>query len=108
MFVDHKLEPVTDAHYCNKASIADVNAVLKHYKFIESFSKRVTRSVKDRSYSYFTHSEYLAYYKAVKDIKKFSMNSNRAKKYNMQDLINSKFLRVPGKFFQYVLNFNNG
>ena len=102
MFIDHRLEPVTDAHYCNKAYIADVNAVLTHFKFIESFNEKVKESVEKQRYSYFTHCEYAAYHNALKDTDEITFYSSKAKKYNMNDLINSGFLRISENYREFV------
>ncbi|MCL6588568.1 MAG: glycosyltransferase family 2 protein [Firmicutes bacterium] len=103
IFVDSKLEPVVHPHYCNKAFIADVNGVLKHYKFTSSFKDKVLRSLEAKDYCYYAEREYQEYYKAIKDKSKLSLYSPYAQKLeNVAQLVRQGFLRASRDYLAYA------
>lgn len=101
MFIDEKLEPVTDPHYCNKAYIADVNGVLKHYKFTSEFKDRLDRMVDD--YSYYGKNEHEEYRRVLKEEGDIVFYSPSAKKFSsVNQLVESGFLKVSRKYLKYI------
>ena len=104
IFIDHKIEAISNPHYCNKAYIADISCILKHYKFISSFKKRVEQSMKsDSDYDFFTKKEFTAYNSILKDTDKLNMYSNKAEKYtNINHLIKKRFITVSKKYLKFI------
>jgi hypothetical protein len=104
IFVNSKTEPVVHPHFCNKVFIADVNGVLKHYKFIASFKNKVIDSLKSQeSYCFYTKQEYKQYYQAIKDKNKLNLYSSKAEKLeNIEQLVRRGFLRVSKAYRAYL------
>ncbi|WP_010249968.1 glycosyltransferase family 2 protein [Acetivibrio cellulolyticus] len=101
MFMDGKIEPVTDPHYCNKAYIADVSCVIKHYKFTSSFKERLNSSKND--YDFFGRCEHEEYHKVLKDNENINFYSSSAKRLeNVNDLLQSGFIKVSRKYLNFV------
>lgn len=99
IFVDSQIEPLVHPHFCNKALIADVNGVLKHYKFIASFKDKVIRSLESRDYSYYAEQEYRAYYNVIKNKNQLSLYSRRTQKLdNIEQLVRQGFLKVSQRY----------
>jgi len=104
MFIDEKLEPVTDPHYCNKAYIADVNGVLKHYKFTSEFKDRLNRMVDD--YSFYGRNEHEEYLRVLKEEGDIVLYSPSAKKFStVNQLVEDGFLKVSKKYLNYIKSF---
>lgn len=102
-FIDGRIEPVVHPHYSNKAFIADINGVLKHYKFISSFKEKVVRSLEFKDYCYYAELEYKEYLNVIKDKNRFSLYSPQARKLeNIEQLVREGFLRVSEKYRAYV------
>lgn len=103
IFVDEKIEPVVHPHFCNKAFVADVNGVVKHYKFIDSFKDKVIHSLEAQNFSYYAEQEYQEYLKVIKDQPKFSFYSPKARKLEqVEQLVDNGFLRVSKSYRAYV------
>jgi hypothetical protein len=103
IFVNSKIEPVVHPHFCNKAMVADVNGVVKHYKFISSFKDKVIQSLVSQDYSYYAEHEYQTYYEGIKERLILSLHSRQAKKLEqVEQLIGCGFLRVSKKYRAYV------
>lgn len=103
IFVNSKIEPAIHPHYCNKAFVADVQGVLKHYKFIGSFKDKVIHSLEAKDYCYYAELEYQEYYNVIKDKSKMSLYSRKSKKLETVDqLIREGFLRVSKAYRAYV------
>lgn len=101
MFIDEKLEPVTDPHYCNKAYIADVNGVLKHYKFTSEFKDKLNSMVDD--YSYYGRNEHEEYLRVLKKEGDLVLYSPSAQKFSsVNQLVEVGFLKVSKKYLKYV------
>lgn len=101
MFVDGKIEPVTDPHFCNKAYVADLNCLLKHYKFTHSFKDRLGRMVND--YAYFGKSEHEEYLKVLKEKNQFDFYSSSARELkDINELVESGFLKISRSFVKFV------
>ncbi len=100
MFIDRKIEPISNPHFCNKAHIADVNGLLKHYKFTDAFIDKLNA---DRDYSFFGRMEHEEYSKMLRGEEKINFYSNESKKLeNMECLIKSGFLQTSGKYLNYI------
>ena len=103
IFIDEKLEPVTDPHFCNKAHIADISCVLKHYKFTASFKNRVIKNLQEKNFAIFADKEHQAYYAEIKDKTKLNGNVAHLQKLNhVNDLVKNKFLYISEKYKKYV------
>jgi hypothetical protein len=101
MFIDKNIDAVINPHYCNKAYIADINGVLKHYKFLSSFTKKIGFDYSN--YDYFALKEYDAYLKKIrgnKDLILYSRNSSKFSSVN--DLVKKGFLKVSKSYVDYV------
>ena len=104
MFIDNKLDPVVNPHFCNKAIIADVNGIIRHYKFIPSFKRKVIESVKSNIYMFFAGNEYNSYYKVIKNKNSYNLYSIKSRVYNINDLISNKFILISKQFLDYITN----
>lgn len=101
IFMDGKVEPVTDPHYCNKSYIADVSCVIKHYKFTSSFKERLNSSKND--YDFFGRCEHEEYHKTLNDNENISFYSATAEKLeNVNDLLQSGFIKVSRQYAKFV------
>jgi hypothetical protein len=103
IFIDSNIEPVVHPHFCNKALIADVNGVLKHYKFINTFKDKVIRSLKSKDYTYYAEQEYKEYLNVIQDKNRLSLYSRRSRKLeNIEQLVRTNFLRVSKLYKTYI------
>ncbi len=103
MFVDRKIEPVTDPHFCNKAYIADVSCLLKHYKFTDGFKMKLDNAI--HNYSYFGKIEHEEYASVLNNKEKIDFYSEASKKLeNVNDLVESGFLKVSARYLDFVKN----
>lgn len=103
IFVNSKIEPMVHPHFCNKAFIADVNGVVKHYKFISSFKDKVIRSLESKDYCYYAEQEYKEYFNIIKDKDSLSLYSRKSEKLeNAEQLFRQGFLRVSKIYRAYV------
>ncbi|HEX3043690.1 MAG TPA: glycosyltransferase family 2 protein [Bacillota bacterium] len=103
IFVDSKIEPLVHPHFCNKAFVADVNGVIKHYKFISTFKDKVIQSLEIKNLPYYGEKEYQEYFKVIKDQPKLSLYSRRTRKLEqVEQLVNGGFLRVSKSYQAYV------
>ncbi len=102
VFVDRKIEPVTDPHFCNKAYVADVNCLLKHYKFIGTFKDRLSLDT-DENQAYFARVEQREYSRLYENKEDVSFYSSAARELNnINELIQSEFLKVSGRYSNFV------
>jgi hypothetical protein len=103
MFIDQKIEPVTDPHFCNKAYVADVSCLLKHYKFTNSFKERLNKIMND--YGYFGMLEHQEYYKILKEQENVNFYSTSAKKLeDINDLLKSGFIKISKQYLDFINN----
>ncbi len=103
MFVNGKVEPVIDPQYCNKAYIADVNGLVRHYKFTTEFKKRVENSGGD--YQFFAKDEYQSYLKVLKNKETLEILTPETKKLNnVNELVETNFLKVTDEYIRYAAN----
>jgi len=101
MFIDGKIEPVTDPHFCNKAYVADVSCILKHYKFTDSFVNKLDNAKND--YGFFGKLEHEEYYRILIDRGKIDFYSSTARKLeNINDLIGSGFIKASSEYKDYM------
>jgi hypothetical protein len=61
VFIDHHIEAVTMPHFCNKARIADVTCLLKHYKLTASLKERIKEGIRTDSFSFIIKDQIAAY-----------------------------------------------
>lgn len=103
IFVDHQIEPFVHPHFSNKAYVADVNGVLKHYKFIATFKEQVIRRLEAKEFCYYGEREYQEYYKVIKDENSLNLYSPQAKKLEqVEELLEQGFLIVSKAYCQYM------
>ena len=100
IFIDGKLEPVTNPHYCNKSHVADISGVLRHYKFITSFKDKVKVLCKDLVY--YAQKEYEAYSRVINESESLSLFSENAKKFNhVNELLECEFIQASNQYLNY-------
>lgn len=61
IFLDGTLKPVVHPHYSNRACLADVTGVLRHYKLTPAFKAKATESVQSARYVEFAQRQYDEY-----------------------------------------------
>ncbi len=106
-FMDGKLEPFTNPHYSNKAYIADVSCILKHYKFVASFKEKV--ATLKNAYDFYTQKEYEEYHKVIRDKQGLNLYSKDSQKFeSINQLIEEGFIYVSPEYSrQFNINTNN-
>jgi MoaA/NifB/PqqE/SkfB family radical SAM enzyme len=100
IYVNGKLEPVTNPHFCNKANIADITCLLRHYKLTASFKSKV-QNLRD-DLVYFAQKEYDAYNNVIKDTNSLNLNSKTMVKFkHVNELIENNFLKVSDQYLEF-------
>lgn len=108
IFVDHQIEPFVHPHFSNKTYVADVNGVLKHYKFIATFKEQVIQRLEAKEFCYYGELEYQEYYKVIKDENCLDLYSPQAKKFEkVEELLEQGFLKVSAAYDQYMQELEN-
>ncbi|MGA2143245.1 MAG: glycosyltransferase family 2 protein [Brevinematales bacterium] len=107
VYIDSFIEVLTNPHFCNKAKIADITGVLKHYKYVPSFKDKVSVSLtSDSDYDYFTKKEYKAYQDRLKDKKSLNFYTRSSKKLiNTDQLLKDGFIRSSKKYENFIKTF---
>lgn len=103
MFIDKNIIPFTTPHFCNKANLADITCVIKHYKFINSFFDKVKKVLSENSYPTYALMEYKMYHDFFQNNHAISFYSENSKKFNnINDLIKNQFISISDKFNEYA------
>jgi hypothetical protein len=89
-------------HMVNNSNIADISAVLYHYKFTKGFFNSVKDAVKQKHH-FLESKEYKAYYSILSKKNKIIFKTKTSKKLsNTNQLINDNFLIVSDFYKSYV------
>jgi hypothetical protein len=100
IFLDNKIEPFTNPHYSNKAYVADISCVLRHFKFVASFKDKV--ALLKNAYDYYTQIEYEAYHEVLKNKTGLDLYSKKSRKFeNVNQLVKEKFIYVSPQYADY-------
>jgi len=103
LYIDDEIIPCSHPHFCNKAYIADIACVLKHYKFIHSFPKRVAAIVEEKRYPIWAHVEYNMYDQFFKKHNDYCFFAETSKKLNsIHELVENGFLFVSENYLDYI------
>jgi hypothetical protein len=82
-----------DPHWLHGAKIADITAVLLHYKFIKGFEDRVADATRRKNH-YQQSKEYVAYQRALEKNPALSLHSSKARPLSsLHDLVSEGFLK---------------
>lgn len=102
-FCDERIVPfAADSHCVQGARVADVTAVLYHYKFAGDFLARVARAVREGNY-YRDSLEYRHYDKVLRVApRQFIRRPSSRELRAVSDLIDCGFLVVSDRFSRYV------
>lgn len=94
------------SHLVNWAAIADIPAVLYHYKFLPQFSQLVENAIQEKQY-YNNSSEYVRYQAALQDNPVLSLYSEQAIELTgTQQLVELGFLQVSPPYQQFSQQFS--
>ena len=100
LFLDGKLEPFTNPHYSNKAYVADVSCVLRHFKFIASFKEKV--ATLKNALEFYARLEYEEYHKLISDKQGLSLYSKDSHKFEtVNQLIGEGFIYVSPQYAKH-------
>lgn len=90
------------SHECDRASLADVTCLIKHYKFVAGFRQRVEEAVHRRQY-YRGSSEYRTYLATLDSRPDLVLRNATARRFDTVDeLVASGFLTISQAFLDYV------
>ncbi|MCA9935153.1 MAG: glycosyltransferase family 2 protein [Ardenticatenaceae bacterium] len=102
-FLDGKLKPLfVDEHFVRDARIADVTAVLFHYKFLGDFAARTVRAVQEENYH--THSEdYKKYLQVINQSPDMRIKRETSREFQeLNELIGNQFLYVSSAYEEWA------
>jgi glycosyltransferase involved in cell wall biosynthesis len=109
IFLDGELEPVTHPHYSNGARVADVTAVLYHYKFTPSFKAKVEESRASKRYVKFAQGQYEQYQRQIGERASLVIDTPGTRRLgNVSELVERGFLRVSPAFEAYAQSVARG
>lgn len=95
VFLDGVLQPVVHPHYVNRARVADVTGVLRHYKLTPSFQAKVNESVASDRYIEFAQRQYDEYQRRVEGRASLVIDTpGRRRLESVEQLVDEGFLRV--------------
>jgi hypothetical protein len=104
IFIDNKIDPFTNPHFSNKAAVADITCLLRHYKFTPRFKETVLNGKNE--YEYYANREYQAYDRALRDAESLSLYNSQSKKFGcVDDLIGEGFISVSQQYELYCNEF---
>jgi hypothetical protein len=103
LYIDNFIEVLTNPHYCDKAKIADITGILKHYKFVD-FKSRVSYNLAhDSDYTIFAKRQNYAYKRAMKSKKMLNLFSGSARKFTgVNQLLDEGYIRASKKYDEYA------
>lgn len=102
-FLDGKVKPLfLDEHYVRGAHIADVTAVLFHYKFLADFAARTVRAVQEENYH--THSEdYKKYLRILKQNPDLTIKQPTSCEFHeVAELVENQFLYTSENYVHWA------
>ena len=103
IYLDGTLEPVTNPHYCNKATVADITGVIRHYKFTPSFKAKVRESRAAKRYVKFAQNQYDEYHKAIGDRSSIRIDTPGTRRFqHVNQLLDEGFISISPAFAEYV------
>ncbi len=101
--LDGRLKPLfVDEHFVRDARIADVTAVLFHYKFLADFAARTVRAIQEENYH--THSEdYKKYHRILQQSPGLTIKQPTSRQFErIEELIDNQFLYVSAAYQQWA------
>jgi hypothetical protein len=104
IFMDDKISPLTvSTHMVKGARVADLSAVLLHYKFLGNFVDYVSAVVKEKLHHKAGLLYYLDYYSVLKGNPDLIIKQKTSLKFeNMKNLIDNNFLAVSKDYIDWV------
>jgi hypothetical protein len=91
------------AHLCRGGRVADVSAVLLHYKYDRAFRQRCAAAVKEGNF-YGGSSAYRLYLKALEERPDLTLRGLNARRFtNAAELLEEGFLRASSAYREYVV-----
>jgi hypothetical protein len=104
IYLDGTLEPVTNPHYCNNATVADVTGVIRHYKFTPSFKEKVSESRAAKRYVKFAQNQYEEYHRKIGERSSIRIDTPGTRLlHNVNQLLDEGFIATSPAFEEYVL-----
>jgi glycosyltransferase involved in cell wall biosynthesis len=102
VFVDRRIEPIRTGHDVFNARIADISAVLLHYKFLSNFRDFARRAVQEGGY--FNNSQaYRAYSQALEREPRLYIRQPTSQRLaSINDLVEQGFLVVSPEYVRWV------
>ena len=86
------------AHHVSGACVADISAVLLHYKYVGDFANYIKRIVKEESFSMGSR-EYKEYLRVIESDAGLELHTSQAREFStVEDLIDQEFLVVSDAF----------
>lgn len=102
IFLDHRIEPVTMPHFCNKARIADVTCLLKHYKLTTSLRKKIDDGISDDAFSFIIKDQISAYLSMVDGNNLDSISEKYQKYSGVNAFVEGGFLYASENYKNYI------
>lgn len=89
-------------HFLMKGKIADISAVLFHYKFTDDFFAKTQEAVKGGQY-YKNSAEYKRYFDKIKDRRVLRLKDKNSKKFeSISELLENNFLAQSERFKEFT------
>jgi len=96
------------SHGIRNANIADVNCVLKHYKFTDKFIHYVRNAVREENY-FDDSAEYKKYFQVWVDNEELRLKTDDAQKLDdVNELVENGFLTVSDDYKEFVKHYRIG
>jgi len=103
IYVDRNVDALTHPHFSNKVKVADVNSIVKHYKFTSNLGAKVAERLHDKSFSYFSEQQYKAYHEVLKTGQKIPlMGLGTFKLTKVSELVERGFLQASQEYISFV------
>lgn len=103
--IGRNVDAVIHPHFSNKVNIADVSAIVKHYKFTTHLAQKVINRLEEESFEHFTSVQYREYDKVLKTGEEISLVSESSFKLgNATNLVGRGFLHVSERYSDFVNN----
>jgi glycosyltransferase involved in cell wall biosynthesis len=102
-FLDGRTKPLyAHEHSLRDGVVADVTAVLYHYKFLQNFSQRAHRAVAEQSYNNQSE-EYKEYLRALEQAPDLNLRQSTAcELHSTDDLVENQFLYASPAFMEWA------
>lgn len=101
-YVDHHIEPVSMPHFCNKAKVADISGILKHYKLTFSLKDKINNGVAQDDYSYMIKEQIDAYQHMTSATSTLIGSKNAHAYIGQEHLIANNFIHITDNYNSFV------